>query len=253
MISTSRMPIATAIVFAIFTTLPSRASAAGSAGAPPEDDPDETPALIVAADFNGDGIADLAEVTSPDGDSSGVRYLTVLLGRGNGAFRRAATRPVLGRDPRSIVVGDFNGDGFPDVIVGDSDGSLIELLNDGKGIFHSAGVVAHLGSTESIAVGDFNHDGILDLAVSDPLANTVTVFLGSGDGLFRPIWTISLPAQGMFYHLVAADFNGDGLPDLAAVSEDGESFEVMIGNGSGAFSYAPELSHVKDPITHCVT
>jgi hypothetical protein len=247
------MPIATAIVFAIVAAVPAIASAAGTAGSFADDDPDETLPLMVTADFNGDGIADVAEVTSPDGAPSGVRYLTILLGRGNGVFRQEASRPVLGRDPRSIVAGDFNGDGFPDVIVGDSDGSVIELLNDGKGNLHPAGDVARLGSTESIAVGDFNHDGILDLAVSDPLQNSVTVFLGSGNGSFRPVWTFSLPAQGMFYHLAVADFNGDGIQDLAVISEDGDSFQVMIGNGAGAFSYAPELSHVKDPITHCVT
>ncbi|MGB6690332.1 MAG: VCBS repeat-containing protein [Terracidiphilus sp.] len=253
MIRIARTPMATALVFAVVTALPSVASEAGTVGTLSEDSPDEAPALIVSADFNGDGIADLAEVTSPDRDPSGPRYLTVLLGRGGGTFRQAGSRPVLGRDPRSIVVGDFNGDGFPDVIVGDGDGSLIELLGDGKGNLLRVGDVARLGSIMSIAVGDFDHDGILDLAVSDPLANQVTVFLGSGNGSFRPVWTFSLPTQGMFYHLVSADFNGDGLPDLAVVNEDGDSFEVMIGNGNGTFTYAPALSHVRDPLFHCVT
>ncbi len=246
-------PTATALVFAIVTALPSVASAAGAARAVSGDDPDEAPALIVTADFNGDGIADLAEVTPPDGDPSGPRHLTVLLGRGDGTFRQTASRPALGRDPRSMVVGDFNRDGFPDVIVGDSDGSLIELLDDGKGNLVPAGDVARLGSVESIAIGDFDRDGVLDLAVSDPLANTVTVFLGSGNGSFRPVWTFTLPAQGKFYHLITADFNGDGLPDLAIVNDDGDEFVVMIGTGSGTFSYAPELSHTKNPITHCLT
>ncbi len=253
MTRTARTPIATGLAFAIVITLPSVASAAGTAGAVSDDAPDEAPALIVTADFNGDGIADLAEVTSSDGDPSGPRYLTVLLGQGHGAFRQAGSRPVLGRDPRSIVVGDFNGDGFPDVIVGDGDGALTEFLGDGKGDLVPAGDVARLGSIESIAVGDFDHDGTLDLAVSDTLANEVTVFLGSGNGSFRPIWTFSLPTQGKFYRLVTADFNGDGIPDLAVINEDGDAFVVMIGTGKGTFSYAPELSHTKDPITHCLT
>ena len=110
-----------------------------------------------------------------------------------------------------------------------------------------------LGSVVSIAVGDFDRDGMLDLAVSDARANTVTVLLGSGNGSFRPIWTFQLPMPGKVFHLAAADFNGDGLLDLAVTYEDDESFEVMIGNGNGTFTYAPALSHTRDPNSHCVT
>jgi hypothetical protein len=58
---------------------------------------------------------------------------------------------------------------------------------------------------------------------------------------------------GKVFHLAAADFNGDGLLDLAVTYEDEESFEVMIGNGNGTFTYAPALSHTRDPNSHCVT
>jgi hypothetical protein len=253
MIRIARSPIATAFVFAVVAALPSAASASGTIGSFSEDASDHAPALVVMADFNRDGIADMAEVTLPDGDPSGPRYLTVLLGRGDGTFRQAASRPLVGRDPRSIVVGDFNADGIPDVIVGGGDGSLAELLGDGTGNLVPAGEIARLGSVVSIAVGDFDHDGKLDLAVSDFSTNKVTVFLGLGNGSFRSIWTFRLPMQGKVFHLVSADFNGDGLADLAVISEDEESFEVMIGNGNGTFTNAPGLSHLKDPNSHCVT
>jgi hypothetical protein len=169
--------------------LPAGGSAAGA-----QDDPDEAPALVVVGDFNRDGVPDVARVTSAAGDLSGPHVLTVLLGHANGGFRQAASIPMPGHDPRSMVVGDFNGDGIPDLIVGDGDGSLIEFLGDGTGNMVPAGNVAHLGSIASIAVGDFNHDGILDIAVSD--ANLVTVLLGSGKGSFRAIWATPLPMQG---------------------------------------------------------
>jgi hypothetical protein len=207
----------------------------------------------VTADFNRDGIADIAEVASPDGDSTGPRYLTLLLGQKDGTFKQVDSSPVLGHNPQAIVVDDLNGDGIPDVIVGDADGSLLELLGDGKGNLIPAGNIGHIGSVASIAVGDFNHDGILDLAVSDPRANAVTVFLGTGHGSFRAAWTFALPMPGTVFHLVAADFNGDGIPDLAVTNEDQDTFEVMIGNGNGTFTYEPSLSHVPDPNAHCVT
>jgi hypothetical protein len=253
MIRPSKTSSTMALVFVVLTALPLVAKAANAAGALSEDTPDHVPALIVMADFNRDGIADMVEVTSLDGDRSGPRSLTVLLGQRDGTFQQAVSRPLQGHDPRSVVVGDFNSDGFQDVIVGDGNGSMMELLGDGSGSVAPAVEIAHLGSVVSIAVGDFDHDGILDLAVSDSRSNTVTVFLGSGNGSFRSTWKFRLPMQGKEFHLASADFNGDGLPDLAVINEDEDSFEVMIGNGNGTFTYAPALSHLKDPSAHCVT
>jgi hypothetical protein len=56
-------------------------------------------------------------------------------------------------------------------------------------------------------------------------------------------------------HLAAADFNGDGIPDLAVVYDDdeGATFDVLLGSGKGAFTLSPRLSLVRDPNSHCVT
>lgn len=207
-------------------------------------------ALIATADFNGDGIADVAEVTTSGGAKKGHGHLTVLLGQRGGGYV-AAGRAVLGDDPRSIAVGDFNGDGKPDLLVADGDGSVMELLGDGRGNLTDAGNVAVVGSAVSIAVGDFNHDGVLDLAVSDFRANAVTIFLGSGNGSFRPVWSFALPMRGTVFYLAAADFNGDGIADLAISSDEENAFVVMLGNGNGTFTYAPALSHIKDPNSYC--
>jgi hypothetical protein len=231
----------------------SAASGANDADEPSKDVPDETSALIVTGDFNRDGIADIAEATLPIGDRSGPSLLTVFMGRRDGTFRRASSHPALGRDPQSIVVGDFNGDGNPDLIVGDSDGAVIELLGDGTGNLVPAGEIARLGSVASIAMGDFNHDGVLDLAVSDSRSSSVTVLLGAGNGSFRPSWSFPLPMRGVVFHIAAADFNGDGITDLAITNDDDDSYEIMLGNGNGTFTYAPALSNVMDPNAHCPT
>ena len=235
----SLVPVLAAVLLA-----PAYAWAAGAS----EDGPGEASRLMAMADFNHDGIADIAEA-----DLSGV--LTVSLGQADGTFRRMGSWPVLGRDPRAIVAGDFNRDGNADLIVGDDDGSLKLFLGDGTGNLAAVGDVARLESVVSIAVADFNHDGIPDMAVSDWRASSVTVLMGAGNGSFQRGWSFPLRMPGTVAQVAAADFNGDGIVDLAVTydGEDGYTFEVMLGNGNGTFTFAPKLSFIKDPNSHCAT
>ncbi|QNI34279.1 VCBS repeat-containing protein [Alloacidobacterium dinghuense] len=214
-----------------------------------EDEPDGASGLTVMADFNRDGIVDLAKATV----SAGAGVLTVSLGRSDGTFQETEADIELGRAPRAMVTADFNQDGVPDVLVGDEDGSLKLFLGDGKGNLVAAGDVARLGSVVSIAVADFNRDGIPDIAVSDWRRSTVAVFLGTGKGAFEGGWPLPLRMPGTMPRISAADFNGDGIPDLAVVyGDDGDyTFDVFVGNGKGAFTKAPNLSYVKDPNAHC--
>ncbi len=213
----------------------------------------DTPAALAVGDFNGDGVADVVETTPPNAEHPGLHSLTVFLGRADGTFLRVVSRNPIGSDPRALVVGDFNGDGNLDVIVGDSDGTLLEFLGDGKGNLAEPQRIATVGSAVSIAVGRFTHDGHLDLAVSDPQSNAAEILLGAGDGSFRETWAFSLPQMGKEFHVAAADFNRDGVSDLVITSEDDGNYEVMLGNGNGTFTYAPNLSHLKDPNTYCPT
>jgi hypothetical protein len=231
--------------------------AAGAAGAASDDDDDDddAPPLMVMADFNRDGIADIAKIILPAGDHSGAGVLTVSLGQADGRFKETASSAALGRAPRSIVAGDFNRDGNPDVIVGDDDGSLKLFLGDGTGKLAAAGDEARLDSVVSIAVADFNRDGIPDMVVSDWRKSVVTVLMGVGDGTFRIEVSFPLRMQGTTPRVSVADFNGDGIPDLAVTydDDDGYMYEVLLGNGKGFFTLAPNLSVMRDPNAHCVT
>jgi hypothetical protein len=211
--------------------------------------------LTVWADFNRDGLADVAQAELPAEKNAGAAHLTISLGQPDGSLKQLASGLALGHHPTDIVAGDFNQDGIPDLLVGDDDGTLTLFVGDGTGRMTSAGVVAQLSSVVSIAAGDFNHDGILDVAVTDWRASTVTILLGGGKGSFRHTASFPLRVAGTTPHVTVADFNGDGLPDLAVVygDDDGDTYDVLLGNGSGGFTFAPSLSVTRDPNSHCVT
>ena len=209
------------------------------------------PVVIGSGDFNGDGIGDVVETTSRKG--SGEHLLTVLLGHADGSFTRVDSENTIGSHPSALVVGDFNGDGKADVIVGDRDGTVVEFRGDGRGDLVPAGTVASLGSVASIAQGRFTKSGHLDLVISDTRANSGVVLLGNGDGSFRRVWSFRLPKIGVEFHIATADFNQDGIADLMVSSDEDDDYEVMLGSGIGTFAYSAKFSRVRDPNSYCPT
>ena len=198
------------------------------------------PQFSVVGDFNGDGIPDLAV---SNGFGSNV---TVLLGNGSGGFTAATEQSICGglyAYPIGIAVGDFNGDGKQDLAVTNEGGSNVSvLLGNGLGGFTQAsGSPIAVGSDPwNIAVGDFNGDGSQDLAVANYLDSTVTVLLGNGSGGFTQA-TGSLvrewPRRATW--VVAGDVNGDGIQDLATANNNVNKVPWLLGNGSGGFTQAP--------------
>src|SRR5207302_543791 len=93
----------------------------------------------------------------------GVSNVSVLLGNGDGTFQPAVNYPA-GPNPHSIAVGDFNGDGRPDLVVANQAGDdLSVLLGNGDGTFRPGQPCTAIAPT-AVAVGDFNGDGSTDLA-----------------------------------------------------------------------------------------
>jgi phospholipase/lecithinase/hemolysin len=142
-----------------------------------------------------------------------------------------------GTTTTSVAVGDFNGDGKPDLAVvneaGVGNDSVGVLLGNGDGTFQNqVGYAVGVGGT-SVAVGDFNGDGRLDLVVTNYSDNTVSVLLGNGDGTFQNQVAYS---TGKGPGAVAVgDFNGDGKPDLVVANRSDNTVSVLLGNGAGGF------------------
>jgi hypothetical protein len=137
-----------------------------------------------------------------------------------------------GTGPVSVAVGDFNGDGKPDLAVANHTSNDVSvLLGNGDGTFQAPRSISTGLNPFSVVVGDFRGDGHQDLAVANSTSNTVSVLLGNGDGSFQPAHNINV---GFSTRSVAfADFNGDGHLDLAVVYSGG--VRVLLGNGDGSF------------------
>ena len=202
------------------------------------------PTSIAVADFNGDGITDLA--IGPF-FPTGVTYpLMILLGNGDGTFTVAA--PVeLPALPYSIAVGDFNGDGKTDMAV--ASGGLTVLLGNGDGTFTVGRAPTIQVSPTCVQAGDFNGDGKLDLAAmgfpttaSSP-SGRLAILTGNGDGTFTPTSTVNIPYTTFIadYSMAAGDFDGDGKLDLAVANGAVNNVTIVMGNGDGTFVQSTTL------------
>ena len=187
---------------------------------------------IAAADLNADGKADVAMVYANCTQGTCLPgYVAVLIGNGDGTFQSPVPY-ATGLQPGSVVIGDFNGDGKPDLATSNSTSDNISiLLNNGNGTF-PAHVEYPTGlAPGNIISGDFNGDGKLDLVVSTETG--ISLLLGNGDGTFRPRLDYVISGAGP---LAAGDFNSDGKLDLAVGSQP---LVVLLGNGDGTFQTAP--------------
>jgi hypothetical protein len=182
---------------------------------------------MVAADFNGDGILDLAVANNDD------NTVSILLGNGDGTFQPQTTFATVG-SPYGIAVGDLNGDGIPDLVVGSQGGDGITVaIGNGNGTFTLSTLTAS-GCLAYPVLADVNDDGFLDIVVGNQCGNGIDVFLGEGNGAFGTPSGIGGSVSNV-YQVVVADFNNDGQLDIAAAATSGSNVYIFLGNGTGAF------------------
>jgi hypothetical protein len=223
-------------------------------------------AQLAVGDFNKDGKPDIALL------STGTGAITVYLGNGDGTFAPGASYATA--QEGDIVSTDLDGDGNTDFYVGlgntlgfggelISPSSAYALLGNGDGTLQGApyepfyyfGYGAQGTAPTTGNIVDLNGDKKLDaLAVTQNAAATsfaFTSYLGNGDGTFKtgPSTDITSFIEGGNQYTFSAittyaiaDFNGDGIPDVAYAGKttyngDGYSFGylVALGNGDGSF------------------
>jgi hypothetical protein len=198
----------------------------------------QAPSFVRTADFNKDGHADLVVVNRVIDfvDGEGV---FVLLGRGDGTFQEAVGyRAPEGAN--SVVIADFFGDdGNPDLILNNRS----FYAGQGDGTLRGPGALSGVNiSGRSLTTADFNRDGKPDLAHTlpyDPLAirdtDRVAVLWGTGTLTFEKTHSPWVYPGLEAVYIKAADFNGDGVPDLATVNELTRDVTVLLANRDGTF------------------
>jgi hypothetical protein len=183
------------------------------------------------ADVNLDGNADIL-TTNLEGDN-----LTVLLGDGKGGFHEAAGSPFpCGKTPFALAIGDLNGDGKPDVAIGNwagqpergtGEGATV-LLGDGKGGFKLlAGSPFPTGDGPSrLAIGDVDGDGVPDVVVANYRSHSVTVLRGHNGTFLR---TATIPVGNHPHGVAIGDLNGDGKAEIVVTNSDENSISILFG------------------------
>lgn len=182
---------------------------------------------MTMVDLNEDEHLDLAVV------NFSTNSVTSMFGDGLGKFDCSYPFPI-GVFPTDIAHGDFDGDGFLDLIVltQEPEDELTLLYGKGDGVFDDLASI-DAGSPNDVVVADFDVNDIPDIAVAEGFS-TVKTLLGQESGAFNLASTTTVGDAPIV--LFSADLNRDGIPDLVTGHGLSNDFSIIFGNGFGNFS-----------------
>jgi len=180
----------------------------------------------IITDFNNDGRSDVLL-------GNGWTGVSVYLANADGSLGpQTSYTGGGGLFTWSTGASDLNQDGSADIVF-NIDQTAYVFLNDGNGQFTKFATFSN--TCGNLAIGDFNGDSIADIAGSNGL-DLLKVYFGNGNGTFQS--AISSPSHDLNnldkVLLQSADFNRDGLSDLATL-DNANSVSVLIAKGDGTF------------------
>ena len=190
---------------------------------------------FAVADFDHDGNQDVIVAVY----QSNADNLKLMRGNKDGTMKDPVLVETFGNNmPTNVIAADFNEDGWMDAAASifSPGNSMRVFINNGQGGFLPSVVYAANGNPGSLAAGDITGDGHLDAIVvnSALTTNTISVFIGLGNGTFLPgyeLSTLMAPSD-----LVIADFDKDGDLDVLVTHSVAKSVLLFVNDGSGGLA-----------------
>lgn len=201
--------------------------------------PTNTAATVTTGDFNGDGLTDVAYISTSGAPNYQITNgIAVVLNEGPNNPTVSVPTSGLSCTPQNIVAADINKDSKLDVVLTCVEGYVAVLFGNGDGSFQTPSYYAVPNVRTVAPPVDLNGDGYPDIAVTvstNPptlVLASVGVLLNKGSsspGTFSPSSSYPQTQQNSGFAISSGDFNGDGKADIIA----GNPAQVFYGNGDG--------------------